>query len=227
MVLALTLPKALPINIQLEFEETEERQRWEGQSLDPEQIQTFGHRDKTMMRILIWDNFSEQCQRFRMFSSLQAENIPFLNTQNLCLNSALVFNDQKSDSFLAYLENESFLRFEGLSPSEEYKDIYFGQSSWQYKNLAVTYAESTKDDPSVSHFVVYRPGLSLIDSPPGSISLPIWAQVFYKKDQIVDVNVGVDLGEFTLRQKKRLSGIFLAPKLDDEGRRFMWASFEE
>ena len=74
---------------------------------------------------------------------------------------------------------------------------------------------------------MYRPGLSLIDSPPGSISIPIWAQVFYKKDQSVDVNVGVDLGEFSQRPKKRLSGIYIAPKLDDEGRRFMWVSFEE
>jgi len=76
---------------------------------------------------------------------------------------------------LAYLENSRFLKFEGLSASEDYQDIYFGESSWEYKNLAATYAEASKDDPSVSHFVVYRPGLSLKDSTPGSITLPIWA----------------------------------------------------
>lgn len=58
MVLTLTIPESLPINIQLEFEETEERQRWEGQTFDPERIQTFGHRDKTQMRFLLWDEFT-------------------------------------------------------------------------------------------------------------------------------------------------------------------------
>jgi len=43
----------------------------------------------------------------------------------------------------------------------------------------------------------------------------------------VDLNLGIDLGEYTIGQRKRLSGLFIAPKLDDEGRRFMWASFEE
>lgn len=84
-----------------------------------------------------------------------------------------------------------------------------------------------REDASMSHFVVYRPGFDLMGTTPGGISIPIWAQIFYKQGKVVDVNIGIDLGEFTQRPKKRLSGIYVAPKLDDEGRRFIWASFEE
>jgi hypothetical protein len=43
----------------------------------------------------------------------------------------------------------------------------------------------------------------------------------------VDVNISIDVGDYNKQPNKRLVGVYIAPKFDDEGKRYAWMSYEE
>jgi hypothetical protein len=161
MALTLVYPQDVPITLELEFEETEERESWQESRYDPYLIQTVGHKEKAKMKFYLWDTHSASCRKYRMFSNYHYEVIQDVESYSECLNSATVFSDEDSRSFHVFLKDERFLKFEGFTSSEELEYLYMGKSRWDFRNLQATYAETIKDDPQNRNFVVYRPGLDM------------------------------------------------------------------
>lgn len=226
--LILSYPDDVSIDIQPEFEERAKRQPWNFRNVEPLDIQTVSNKDKLLAKFYFWDKKTLTCKMYSMFPELKMNyELDFAGNYEECTNAATVYVHEEKKSFQVYIKAFMYIGLQGLKFPQGQENIYIGRSGWNFRNLAATQAEKIKGEDNSYTFIVYRPGLNYNDSNFYEIKIPIWISLIYSNGEIIDYNQALDIGETNNCPDKRLDDLYLAPRLDSEGKRYAWVNYSE